>query len=284
MQALQYKHKRPMSKNKVIVALITLLSFAQLLPAQKSIHLDLNPAGANDSTKVTRGSAEIFLPKASAANGKAVIICPGGDYKQVQIKEEGLEWAPFFNEMGLAAIVLHYSLPEGDRNRPMRDLEELMRIVRKNAKAWHIKPDRIGVAGFGSGGHLAALYATKAPRKEKPAFQILFYPQTTMELGHACKRSRENLLGTHPTRGDEREYSPEAQVTRLTPRAWIAICDDDEDILPANGVNYYLNLYRNGISSSLHVYPDGGSGWGRSKRFKYRVEMEMSLRTWLVSF
>lgn len=47
----------------------------------------------------------------------------------------------------------------------------------------------------------------------------------------------------------------------MTPRAFIALSDDDRVVLPANGVNYYIELYRHDVPATLHVYPSGGHGW-----------------------
>ena len=82
----------------------------------------------------------------------------------------------------------------------------------------------------------------------------------------------------------EKRFSSDQLVTRNTPRAWIALSDDDQGVPPANGVNYYTELYRHDVPASLHVYPDGGHGWGSSIGFKYHIEMIMELKAWLNSF
>ena len=98
------------------------------------------------------------------------------------------------------------------------------------------------------------------------------------------KGSRTNFLGEDPKKKDEREYSNDLQVTRVTPRAWIALSDDDHSVLPANGVNYYVELYRHDVPASLHVYPSGGHGWGFRSAFRYHIEMVLELKAWLKSF
>ena len=82
----------------------------------------------------------------------------------------------------------------------------------------------------------------------------------------------------------EADYSNDLQVTRVTPRAFIALSDDDHAVVPANGVNYYVECYRHDVPASLHVYPSGGHGWGIRDSFKYHLEMELELRAWLRSF
>ena len=82
----------------------------------------------------------------------------------------------------------------------------------------------------------------------------------------------------------EREYSNDQQVTRVTPRAFIVLSDNDHAVLPVNGVNYYFECYRHDVPASLHVYPTGGHGWGIRTSFAFHVEMMQELRTWLNSF
>ena len=92
------------------------------------------------------------------------------------------------------------------------------------------------------------------------------------------------LLGNKAKKKEEREFSNDEQVTRATPRAWIALSDDDHTVLPANGVNYYVELYRHDVPASLHVYPTGGHGWGMLPGFRFHIEMLLELRAWLKSF
>lgn len=98
-----------------------------------------NPA---DTAKVS-----VFLPKEKVATGRAVVICPGGGYQHLAMKHEGTDWAPFFNNMGIAAIVLKYRMPNGNHEVPVADAEEALRLVRCNAQAWNIKTDEVGIMG-----------------------------------------------------------------------------------------------------------------------------------------
>ena len=87
----------------------------------------------------------------------------------------------FFNEQGIAAIVLKYRMPNGNREVPMSDAYEAIRYAKEHASEWNINPDCIGIMGFSAGGHLASTVATHASEELRPAFQILFYPVISME-------------------------------------------------------------------------------------------------------
>ena len=131
---------------------------------------------------------------------------------------------------------------------------------------------------------MASTVATHATGDALPDFQILFYPVITMMPDITHKGSHDNFLGEKPKKKRQTEYSNDLQVTRVTPRAFIALSDDDATVLPANGVNYYIELYRHDVPATLHVYPTGGHGWGNRDSFKYHNEMQLELKAWLRSF
>ncbi len=233
----------------------------------------------NDTAKV-----QVFLPNEKNATGRAVVIMPGGGYEYLSLEKEGSDWAPFLNNMGIAVIVLKYRMPNGNPEVPVSDAYEAMNLVRRNAKNWHINPNDVGVMGFSAGGHLASIVATKAKPEVRPNFQMLFYPVITMISGYTHKGSHDNFLGTNARKKDEKDYSADMQVSRNTPRALIVLSDNDQSVAPANGVNYYNELYRQDIPASLFVYPTGGHGYGMSARFPHHAEMLLNVKSWLSSF
>ena len=233
----------------------------------------------NDSAKV-----RVFLPMEKQATGRAVVICPGGAYETLSMEKEGYDWGEFFQNQGIAAIVLKYRMPHGQPEVPISDAEQAMKLVRLNATSWKINRNDVGIMGFSAGGHLAATIATRSQGEAKPNFQILFYPVISMMEGYGHDRSRTNFLGKNPSKRDEKKYSADMNVSRVTPRTFIALSDDDDTVPPANGVNFYTELYRNDVRGSLHVYPGGGHGWGSKIGFRYHEEMMMDLKAWLKSF
>lgn len=72
---------------------------------------------------------------------------PGGSYLGHAIGHEGWDWAPFFNKQGIALIVLQYTLPAGDRSKPIGDAEAAIKMVRDSAEVWHIDPAQVGIMG-----------------------------------------------------------------------------------------------------------------------------------------
>lgn len=270
---------------KSIALLVALFAASVSAMAQRSFDVNLWAAKApNKNGLQDTAHIKVYLPDAKRATGRAVVICPGGGYAHLAMEHEGTQWAPFFNNMGIAAIVLHYRMPNGNVKVPISDAEEALRIVRRNAKNWHINASDVGIMGFSAGGHLASTIATQSKADAKPNFQILFYPVITMMQGYTHQGSHDNLLGKDAHKKDEQKYCSDLQVTRVTPRACLLLSDDDHTVMPINSVNYYAELYRHDVPASLYIFPTGGHGWGMNTSFAYHAEMLTNLKGWLESF
>ena len=254
--------------------------------AQKPLEIDLWPEGPRTSNGDPQDQARlwVYLPAADKATGRAVVCCPGGGYSHLAMQHEGHDWAPFFTGQGIAFVVLKYRMPHGACEVPAEDAEEAMRLVRRHADEWHVNPREVGIMGFSAGGHLASTVATRASGDAAPDFQMLFYPVISMEQGVTHKGSRQNLLGSSPKRKLVARYCNERHVKSSTPRAFVALADDDKVVLPLNSLNYCQELYAAGVPVSIHLYPSGGHGFGIRQSFAYHLELMLELKAWLRSF
>lgn len=225
----------------------------------------------------------LFLPDPAITTGKAVIICPGGAYNGVVYGHEGLEPAKWLNDLGIAAIVLRYRMPNRNYKIPLDDVHQMFRIVRKNASRWGINPHDVGIMGFSAGGHLASTAATKFTEDTRPNFAILLYPVITMDSTLTHVGSRNNLIGPEKNINLERLYSNELHITAQSPKSFIALSDDDRVVVSQNSTLYYNALKKENIPAELHIYPSGGHGWGWQEKFKHRDEFLNSLERWLKS-
>ena len=199
----------------------------------------------------------IFKPM--KPNGAAVVICPGGGYSILAWDLEGTEVAQWLNGIGITALVLKYRVPRR-KNRPkheapLQDAQRALGLTRHNAKAWGIDPKRIGILGFSAGGHLAATAMTNFQKRTyptvdaaeqascRPDFAILVYPA---------------YLVDNPTRT---KLVPEVPVDKNTPSTIFIHAGNDP--IPADGsVQMWLALRRAGVHSALHIFPNGGHGYG----------------------
>lgn len=280
-------------------AILFMFSFLSLMGAgaqQAAFDIDLWPEGLpnsngidktkpfDDKTQNFKPSIRVFLPEAGKATGRAVVCCPGGGYSHLATGHEGYDWAPFFNEKGIALVVLKYRMPHANADVPISDAREAMRVVREHAQEWNIDPKKVGIMGSSAGGHLASTLATHSDSLTVPAFQILFYPVVTFDYQYTHKGSRHGLIGEGASEEMVNLYSNERQVTRQTPPAIMLLSDDDGVVPPQNSVNYYLALKKHGVKATMHIYPSGSHGWGFRESFRYHKEMISDLSAWLNSF
>ncbi len=274
------------SRSCLVVCLLILgvmTSMAQRPPFDLNIWPDGVPKGATQVSSMP--AVRVFLPNQQQATGRAVLVLPGGGYSNLAVDHEGYGWAPFFNNQGIALIVVKYRMPHGNPDVPFSDVCQTIRMVKDSAKAWNINPYDIGIMGSSAGGHLASTVATHAESALRPAFQILFYPVITMDQAYTHGGSRNNLIGNNPSPELIRAYSNELRVDAETPRAYLALSDDDDVVPSMNAVNYYSALRRQQIPATLHIYPTGGHGWGMNKpSFAFHQQQQAELAAWLSSF
>lgn len=227
---------------------------------------------------------KVFLPSQSMATGKAVVVCPGGGYTHLATDHEGFQWAPYFNNLGIACAVLEYTLPNGDRSLPMKDVEAAFQLLSDHAEAWNIHTDKIGIMGFSAGGHLASTLATHPSGACDPAFQILLYPVISLDEAITHQGTRRGFLGERPEQNLVDEWSNHKKVTSTTPRTFLALSSDDKTVKPVNSILYYTALQEAGVPVSMFIYPTGGHGWGYRSSFKYHRQVLDELTVWLTDF
>ena len=225
--------KKSALRSLAALALLLLTTGMQAQTARK-FTLDLTPDG--------KAQMVCFLPE--NPSGKAVVGIPGGGYSMLSNTHEGTLAADWMNQQGIAYFVVNYRLPEGDRTKPISDVEQGFRIVRDSAEVWGINPHDVGIMGFSAGGHLSSVISTHSAFDVRPDFSILFYPVISMDERVSHKWSCVNFLSEEGQKNPElvRDFSTQNAVRRhLTPPAIIISASDDR-LVPfvTNGLEYYI--------------------------------------------
>lgn len=280
---------------KNIFSLFCLLLFSGVLLAQNktlllwpgevpnSIKTDVKEVskvnGVLRISKVTMPDLNVFLPEKADSTTSAVIVCPGGGYSILSYEKEGTDIAKFLAKNGIAAVVLKYRLPDPELQinpsiAPLQDAQRAMRIVRSNALAWNVSPSKIGIMGFSAGGHFASTLGTHFDLKvydpidevdaysARPDFMVLLYPVISMDKNITHMGSRNNLIGKETTDSLVQLFSNELQVTSQTPPSFLVHSADDGAVPVQNSIRFYDALLKNNVKSEMHIYPEGGHGYG----------------------
>jgi acetyl esterase/lipase len=190
------------------------------------------------------------------------------------MQREGEQYAAWLGTLGITAFVLKYRMQEFGHPAPLRDVLRAVRLVRANAAAYRIRPDRIGVMGSSAGGHVAASAGTLFDHplgrtgadldkvSARPDFLMLLYPVITMDGSAAHAGSRQALLGSNPTADTVRLMSVETQVTSATPPTLLIHTQEDGTVPVENSILFYRALTRAKVPAEMYLFEHGGHGMG----------------------
>lgn len=188
----------------------------------------------------------------SAERHPAVLVAPGGGYSALAWSHEGLDIAALLNLNGFSAFVLRYRCP--DRRRAAHaDAARAMRFIRFHAAEFHIDPERVGGMGFSAGGHLIATLTAPAdaiPYRAqdeidklpyRPDFAALIYPAYLADPDLTLKEEFKVDSGVPPT---------------------FLVQAEDDAVGVENSLAWYWALKRAGVPAEMHLYGQGGHGYG----------------------
>ena len=208
---------------------------------------------------VSKPTITIYRPERAINTGAAVIVCPGGGYSILAMNLEGTEICQWLTSIGVTAILLKYRVPvRKGRPRfepPLQDAQRALGIVRQQGAGWGVDPHRVGILGFSAGGHLSAAASTNYETRTYPAvddadrqncrpdFTVLIYPAY---LTPDADRTR---------------LADEIKVDAKTPPAFVVMTADDP-VHMENAMVYTLALKNAHVPVELHLYPNGGHGYG----------------------
>jgi acetyl esterase/lipase len=207
---------------------------------------------------VSSPTLTLYQPK-NGSTGAAVVVFPGGGYRILAIDLEGTEVCDWLNSAGITCVLLKYRVPDTGpypkSPAALQDAQRALGLVRAHAAEWKIDPKRIGVLGFSAGAHLAAALSTHYDQRLygaidaadklscRPDFAVIIYPGY---LALADKNFAPN---------------PDINPTAQTPPQFIVQAEDDP-VHVENAVIYFMALKNAKVPAELHIFAQGGHGYG----------------------
>ncbi len=206
----------------------------------------------------------------------AILVIPGGAYREVCASREGEPVALAFVARGYNAFVLNYRVgKEGDVfPKQLTDAGRAMLYIRKHAEEFNVNPERVFAVGFSAGGHLCASISTMYNFPEaieefgeevariRPTGAILAYPVTSL-LENTHLNSFKNLLG-HPdgvfTDGERERYSIERNIGEHTAPLFIWHTAEDKAVPPEASLRLGYEMAKRNLPFMLSLYPYGPHG------------------------
>lgn len=226
----------------------------------------------------------------------AIIICPGGGYGFKSARErEPIAMA--MNGFGFQAFTLDYSVAPSKFPTALMELATAVATVRKNAKEWHVHPDRIIVCGFSAGGHLAAslgvywhqewLQVRCGLQGEaiRPNGLLLSYPVIVAnEFTH--EGSMTNLFGPKNEVSWE-QGALEKQVSGQVPPVFLWHTYEDGAVPVENALLFIEALRKQQVSTEVHIFKSGGHGLSLANeetRWMNSGEIQKECQIWINLF
>jgi acetyl esterase/lipase len=205
----------------------------------------------------------------------AVIVAPGGGYRNLAMNHEGWQVAYWLNAAGVSAFVLKYRLgPRYHHPIELGDAQRAIRLVRTRVAEYGVKPDRIGMMGFSAGGHLTSTAETHFDSgnpdaldpidraSSRPDFAILGYPVISFTEPYMHRGSAQALLGDSPDPRLLEDLSNDLRVTAQTPPTFLFSTSEDTGVPAENSVAFYLALHKAHVPAELHIFQHGPHGVG----------------------
>jgi len=223
---------------------------------------EIQPYRENENPKITRVEnvtrPTMTVHRPEKPNGTAVVILPGGGFIKVVPDLEGTEAADHFVRKGVTAFVLSYRTTADTKSpgwvKPLQDAQRAMALIRSQSDRWQLKKDRIGLVGFSAGGQVAARLLCDGGKlnydpiddvdktSHRPDFSVLIYPWNMYDA------EKDSLISGVVVPSD-------------CPPTFLVHTDDDRSS-SLGAVLFYAGLKKHKIPAELHVYVNGGHGYG----------------------
>jgi acetyl esterase/lipase len=211
-----------------------------------------NPFGPIQvKSNVTVPTLTVVRPAPGKANGTAIVVLPGGAFQILAWDIEGTEVARRLADRGITAFLLKYRVRPGEadpakpaaaalmdalqslRKIAIADAAQSVRIVRRDAARFGIRPDRVGMMGFSAGAIATLGLLLEGDPAARPNFAASIYGTPLME---------------------------KPVVPANAPPIFIASAQDD--FLSAGSVETYTLWSTAKRPAELHIYDKGGHGFG----------------------
>jgi acetyl esterase/lipase len=224
-------------------------------------------------------SPTITLYSAKNKNtGAAVVIFPGGAYRILAIDLEGTEVCDWLTSSGVNCILVKYRVPDSGpypkSSAALQDAQRALGIVRAHAAEWHIDSNRIGVLGFSAGAHLAAALSTHFDQR------LYYFVDSTDQL--SCRPDFAVIVYPGYLALSEQNFAPNPEInpTEKTPPSFIVQAEDDP-VHIENSTVYFLKLKNAKVPAELHIYSEGGHGYGLRRTALPVTAWPQLVETWL---
>ena len=213
---------------------------------------------------ISEPEMDLYKAQGNSVTDKTMIICPGGALLFSAYEKEGVKLAKKLALNGITAIVLKYrTYPRKGSvidwagtlwDNPQvaidsakiilpystKDALKAIEVMREKAAKYNINPNKIGLMGFSAGGAVTMEAAYTSILKNQPNFIAPIYPWMDIVKGQ--------------------------KVPSNKPPAFITCANNDEyREIPTSSVQIYQDWIQAEAKVELHMFSEGGHGFGMNK-------------------
>jgi acetyl esterase/lipase len=211
-----------------------------------------------------------YPPDPGTDVGTAMVIAPGGGFRNLMMSYEGVDIARYLNKLGVHAYVLKYRLIHKEdrtkqngqdvRSLAAADGQQAVRLLRKDAKKMGIEPDRIGMIGFSAGGYVTVA-SVMGPADGRPDFAVPVYAAAGSKWGLPIA------------------------VPENAPPLCIFTAANDQVIPWERSMDMFVAWKKAGYLAELHIFQTGRHGFvekgGGTDHYMDRLQEWMKVNGWL---
>lgn len=231
--------------------------------------------GALGDTDEDKPSITAYVPE--HPNGASMLIVPGGGY-HILVDYEGRDYSEFLNQYGITCFVLKHRLgkrggdPAKGYRHPimMNDAARALRTIRTRSKSWGLDPDRVGMMGSSSGGHLTSTMMTHFDYGDPDAKDFIDRASSRPDLAVLCypvikidqqKYSCLMLLGTNnPPQELVDDLSADKRIRPDSPPTFFLHTWEDDTVKMENSWDLAAALRKAGVPFEFHLFEKGKHG------------------------
>lgn len=189
----------------------------------------------------------------------AIVVLPGGGYVYCS-DAEAEPVALSYTASGFHAFILRYSVGRNAKDfAPLKQVDWVIGMLRENAKAWHIDPNKILVCGFSAGGHLAL--SSGVMGENKPNGMILGYPVASAPCWPGMDFMLKLLTGKETvTQADADVFDLIPKITKDAPPVFLMATAEDA-LTPYGSLAIAKRYSEVGLGYELHIFQYGPHGY-----------------------
>lgn len=217
-------------------------------------------------------------PSGATSPMPCIILVSGGAYNNLGDFSQGFygDWQKKLTALGIQCVDLFYRTPRPDGlpiyQSAWDDGQRAVRVIRSQAAARGIDPNKIGVISMSAGSHMATLLATSSKTNAyEPADEIdQISPRINVALANAIAYGMsDGLTGPNTNSGIGATLDTIFKFDDQTCPMCMTQGGKDE-YSPLSSSMVWRKLREKGVATELHIYPDKGhSAYGIERHIEF---------------